>query len=730
MAEFDSSITAYIGGDYSGLTEAVTGAEGEIKKLDAEFAGLGANMTKVPQAFAEENKKAMSQILTGEERLQAYREKTAFSRMTDEEKLRVLRAQGMTLLERIGAIEGETVEKTALQLQFEKKKTEIYDLNNKATFEGLTTQKASTAETEDHKTKATGLAGVIESIKKGFKDMGVSIQGAGIGVAFAAFVSLGKEAIANAQKQRDEWEAMGKPLAASTASLARFGDTLDAIKKGAVAAAGSVVSFLTQTGEAYGSIVNRMKGISEADEKIAESSERAAIAMEKRAAATRAEKTDVDKLHAANVALNEAQKEFAESKMNAQGRFNALLADAAELERKIRVDVAAGLDPVKWKTELLEKQKQLLAANINLIEEEASKRIEAIQASAALETSAESKLRAIKAERVVLEEALRKTIEQTGKTSEQTGALEKRIQESIGAELKHHVELIKEQGEARAKLTLEGKEYERLIVLQSKAATERTREERAELEILQLKTKEKEAQGKIEDMLAKRRTQIGAEISAEEDKTLRILVQQRDKITEAINAKTGLAKTVKTELVPAEQAVTSENEKQAALTAAAAVAAAKKLAAARAEADLVPGKSTYTTGSAFSGYGQTFSGGTANYQNMSTAALQGLAAKQDEILNSVDKSGQMIKNASYYSGDIFAKNMAESQKYSIQKELDLRKEIQEYGKRMGDVATIMKYGDAQTERAFRAFTAGADKTNTILERLSEQLSSSGIFAPG
>jgi hypothetical protein len=63
MAEFDSSITAYIGGDYSGLTEAVTGAEGQIKELDAKFANLGQNMTKVPQAFAEENKKAMGQIL-------------------------------------------------------------------------------------------------------------------------------------------------------------------------------------------------------------------------------------------------------------------------------------------------------------------------------------------------------------------------------------------------------------------------------------------------------------------------------------------------------------------------------------------------------------------------------------------------------------------------------------------------------------------------------------------
>ena len=74
-----------------------------------------------------------------------------------------------------------------------------------------------------------------------------------------------------------------------------------------------------------------------------------------------------------------------------------------------------------------------------------------------------------------------------------------------------------------------------------------------------------------------------------------------------------------------------------------------------------------------------------------------------------------------------AKVMAENLIANAKKELDLRKEIQTFAVRMGDVATIMKYGDAQTERAFRAFSTGADKTNTLLERLSEQLAASGIF---
>jgi hypothetical protein len=712
MAEFDSSITAYIGGDYSGLTEAVTGAEGEIKNLDAKFATLGANMTKVPQAFADENKKAMEQILSGEERLAAYRDKTAFSRMTDEQKLGVLRADGMKILDRISAIEGESVEKTALQLQFEKKKTEIYDLNNKVTADGLITQKEATKETGDHKEKATGLSGVVESLKKGFKDMGVSIQGAGIGIAFATFISLGKEAINNAQKQRDEWEKMGKPLDASTASLARLGDTIDSAKKGAVAAVGAVIGFVTQTGEWWGSAINRMQGVTAEQEKIAAESQRAADAMQKRADATRAEKMDVDKLHAAHVALNESNKAYAESKMTAEQRHNALLADAIELTRKINVDKKAGLDPVEWETKLLEKQKEIRGSNLGLIESESAQRIAAINASAALETTHEGKMRAVKSERIVLEDTLRKTIEATGRTSEQTRGVELRLQENIGKELQMQRELIQKQGEDRAKMTLDGREYEKLLQLQAKSALGLTKVERDQLEILTLKTKEKELQFKIDDMIAKRRTQTGAEVSAEEDKTLAAIIQQRDKIAEQIGLKSNLANVTKNAQLPAEKEITEEKEKQAVIDARAAEAARYAAALTRHEA------ATKSLGISVK----------SDFSQYSTAELQGFVQKARQ------KADDLVNPALNYQrgGPVVYLDRLESGRLNVeansaQKELDLRKEIQDYGRRMGDVATIMKYGDAQTDRAFRAFTVGADKTNTILERLSRQLTSTGIF---
>ena len=82
MAEYDSAMTVHIGGDYSGLSAAVTGVEGEVKALDGKFAELGKNINQIPQEFAEQNKKAMAQLQTGEERLAEYRSKQAFNRMS------------------------------------------------------------------------------------------------------------------------------------------------------------------------------------------------------------------------------------------------------------------------------------------------------------------------------------------------------------------------------------------------------------------------------------------------------------------------------------------------------------------------------------------------------------------------------------------------------------------------------------------------------------------------
>jgi hypothetical protein len=700
MAEYDSSITAHIGGDYSGLSAAITGAEGEVKALDGKFAELGKNINQIPQEFAEQNKKAMAQLQTGEERLAEYREKTAFSRMTDEQKLAVLRSQGMSLLGKINSIEGETVEKVALRLQLEKKKTEIYDLNESVQQKGLATQRESTAETADHTKKATGLHGVVESLKKGFKDMGISLQGAGIGVALAGFVSLGKQAIDQAQQQRAEWEKIGKPIDAATRSIAMFGDSIDTIKKGAITSVGFILSGWTQIGEVIGSSINRLLGVTEAQENIAAATEKGVEAAVKRRDAILAEKMDVEKIHAAQQAMNAAQKDYADSKKNAQDKHNALLADEIALIGKINVHKAAGLNPIALEKELLEKKRAVYESTIALIELEAGKRIAAIQAAGQLDITMGEKSKTILKERAELEDEYRKMVEQTTATSEHSQKVLVAIEANKTAELKL-------QREYQSSIKLEGAEYETLLKLQLKGLNRLTDEEKFQLQILQLKTREKGIEKQIEDAIAAIRVKAPADVTQKEKDVLRELERQKEVVEKLIAAKMTEADAAKNVQLPAEEALTTEAEKR--------LAVEKKI--------------VETKNGGLAGYSSAFSGGQTQPQNMSTTMLQGLVAKQDAILNAVDSTGRQVKDATLAHGDYYAKYAAESLRTSYQSELNLRKEIQDYGKRMGDVAAVMKYGDAQTSRAFNGFVSVAEQTNTMLQKISQQLTSSGIFKP-
>lgn len=82
------------------------------------------------------------------------------------------------------------------------------------------------------------------------------------------------EAIKQAQETRDKLEELHRPVDNATASLARFGDGLKDVKGLAVDAVGFLVGGFTQIGDLIGSGINRLRGISEAEENINERSNR------------------------------------------------------------------------------------------------------------------------------------------------------------------------------------------------------------------------------------------------------------------------------------------------------------------------------------------------------------------------------------------------------------------------------------------------------------------------
>lgn len=347
----DYSITAYFGGDTAGLKSAVQESSLLVGELEARFEASGAVMASAPKKLAEASAQAFKDIFAGEETLAAYREKIAFSRMNDEEKLTVLRGQAGAMLEKILSIEGTTAEKLNLQLQFEQKKTQIFELNNKAIAEAARAASDQTAEMGRGNEQLVKSRGFIEDIKKGFKDMGVSLQGAGVGVIFAAIIALTKEAVKEAQAQRDEYEKLGKPLDNATRSMASLGDAIKSAKEASVSAAGYILGGWTQIGELWGSLINRARGISEAQEEAARRGARAAEEADARVRKSREENNDPDKIKAAEKRLADFRSEQALARMNDEDRMNALLMKSVQLAEKINHGGAEGVKLAELKLE-------------------------------------------------------------------------------------------------------------------------------------------------------------------------------------------------------------------------------------------------------------------------------------------------------------------------------------------------------------------------------------------
>jgi len=119
----------------------------------------------------------------------------------------------------------------------------------------------------------------IEDTKKSLKGFGGASLVNTIGVA--GVIAGFKAVLSTAQEVRDELEKMGKPVSAATASVARYGDAWDQIKKTLSEAAVFSLSIFTRTGEAIGSFINRMRGITAEQEAQWEQSARDADKREK-----------------------------------------------------------------------------------------------------------------------------------------------------------------------------------------------------------------------------------------------------------------------------------------------------------------------------------------------------------------------------------------------------------------------------------------------------------------
>lgn len=348
-----------VGVDATDLNTGVTAVEA---RLDA----AGVKFEEGPRKFAKESAAAFEETFAAEDKLAKFRSQAAFNRMDSEEQLSTLRQQALGLFEKIGTMEGQSAEKSTLQLELEKKKADIFQLSGKLVAE----QTAEIVKQTPAHEKNTGLIGALhdgtEKVKKGFKDMGISLEGAGLGILLAGIVNLGKEAVANAQKQRDEYDRLGKPLDTATRSMAGLGDALASVKKLGVDSVGFLLGGFTQLGDLLGSSINRLRGISEATENIAAASGRAADAAEARVKKLKEEQHDTEKIASAQKSLDEARRAAAYEQADLLGKLNILTTERAKLAEQIKNTEQGTVAYFERQEELLKTEQKIRSVTAEL----------------------------------------------------------------------------------------------------------------------------------------------------------------------------------------------------------------------------------------------------------------------------------------------------------------------------------------------------------------------------
>lgn len=158
-----------------------------------------------------------------------------------------------------------------------------------------------------------------------------NLTAVGIGTTLIRGFMLATE---NAQKLREESERLGRPLDYATASVAKLGDAFDQAKQFGADAATFIVSGYTMIGDEIGKVINRVRGITEAQEVFAERAAKAAEEAEKRLAKAR-EENNPDKIREAERRLADARIEAAMKNADEVGKVFLLMQRELAIKEEI-----------------------------------------------------------------------------------------------------------------------------------------------------------------------------------------------------------------------------------------------------------------------------------------------------------------------------------------------------------------------------------------------------------
>lgn len=169
-----------------------------------------------------------------------------------------------------------------------------------------------------------------KQFERSWKDLGKIFAAGGITTLALGFLrSMANEA----QQTRAELEKLGSPIPAATASLATLGDAFDGLGRLAGLTVGTILSGWQQLFDVGGSLINRLRGISEAQENIRTTAARAADEEERQLAAAR-EANSPEKIAAALAKLDETRRQSLISRAEGEDKLNLLLAEHVRLTQE------------------------------------------------------------------------------------------------------------------------------------------------------------------------------------------------------------------------------------------------------------------------------------------------------------------------------------------------------------------------------------------------------------
>lgn len=245
--------------------------------------------------------------------------------------------------------------------------------------------------------------GLVDSFTKSVKRAGIDLgRGFGFGVLIFQAKQFFDAVINDAQKTRDAFEEMGKPVPSSVASVARLADEIDRAKKGALSLGTTILSWATKAGEGWGMLINRVRGVSREQEQLYEQIEKDADKQEKardeaaknadakeksrreqakrdaerdkREAAAAEDKRleaqydSLTKVGEAEQKLDEHRKKSAYERLDLQGKINADEKESVELARKIAEYKQHATLSDNDKLKVIELENQLLDNGTRLYE--------------------------------------------------------------------------------------------------------------------------------------------------------------------------------------------------------------------------------------------------------------------------------------------------------------------------------------------------------------------------